>query len=293
MKLNPTPFLAGAALFLLVTMVFSLSCILTAANVGSRLIEGGSTSVAAVFMDAGRQSLGAWMYDKADTYFHRGKPRRVELAFSDSFFQKITGMTLPNEHVHMTGQDVREIVPWLWMAAMADPHNINNYLVASFWLAHEAGQPQLARALLAEARWSNPFSYPVAMEDAVIALRQGYIAEASASLDAGLAFWDKTADSRNEDARRDLGRMLLYRALLFEAAGDRMNAISHLQRLLRLFPERKEIELRISELKSGSQPSLLASSMWSDIVKADIEQEKENEDCKYDNAQHDHGHEGH
>lgn len=288
MRLNPTPFLTGATLVLLIVMLFSLSCILTAADVRSRLIEGGSTSIAAVFMDAGRQALGAWMYDKADTYFHVGKPRRADLAFTDSLFQKLTDRTMPHEHVHMSGKDVREIVPWLWMAARADPHNINNYLVASFWLAHEAGRPELARALLAEARWNNPFSYPVAMEDAVIALRQGQTDEAASALDAGLAFWSKKAAREDEDARRDLGRMLLYRALLCEAAGSRQEAIDHLQRLLDLFPERKEIEIRISELTSGSQPSLLASSIWNDIVKKDIEKRKEDEACKYDDASHDH-----
>ncbi len=267
---------------LLVLMTFSASCILTASNTASLITDSGDTSVAAAIMDAGRTTLSAWLYEKADLYFHVGKPRSVDLAFTGTVFQDLAETLGPTAHVHREGDQVREIVPWLWMASRADPNNIQHYLVASFWLAHEAGQSDLARALLAEARWNNPFSYPIAMEDALIALKHGEVNDAASLLNAGLAFWDIAKDNESEEARHDRSRMLLYRALIHEGRGKKEEAIADLQEILRLYPERKEIELRISELRNGSQPSLLASSAWSDILRSDIDKRREHEGCKYD-----------
>lgn len=286
MKIRQTPFLLTSTLMLLVLSVFCASCLLTAANVPSRITNSGSTSLAAAIMDAGRTTLGAWLYEKADLYFHMGKPRRVDLAFTGTMFQNISEVLGPTEHVHLESDRVVEVVPWLWMASRADPNNIQHYLVASFWLAHEAGQSDLARDLLAEARWNNPFSYPIAMEDALIALKHGDVHDAATQLNAGLAFWEISNNKESEEARQDRARMLLYRALLAEADGDRAAAVTDLEGILELFPGRHGIRLRISELQSGEQPSLLASTIWSDILRADIDKRREHEGCGYDDHEH-------
>jgi len=286
MKAGSSTFLIYSSMLLITISVFSASCILTAAGTPARISEDGSSSLAAVIMDAGRTTLSAWLYEKADLYFHMGKPKSRDIAFGNSLFQRITSQLGPETHVHRSGEEVSEIVPWLWMASRADPKNVHNYLTAAFWLAHEAGRSDIARQLLAEARWNNPFSYPIAMEDGIIALRHGDISGAESLLDAGLRFWDTAADRESEDARHDRARMLLYRALLYEAAGDKAAATEHLREILLLFPERHEIERRISELESGTSPSLLASSIWSDIVKGDIDERREHEGCQYDDHAH-------
>ena len=280
-----TSFSRALLLFLTISIVFSASCLLTASNMPARITEGGDTSVAAAIMDAGRTAVSAYLYEKADLYFHAGKQRKTTLAFTGSPFQKLASQLNPTEHVHITGKGVEEILPWLWMAIRADPHNLQHYFVASFWLAHETGRPDLARALLAEARWNNPYSYTVAMEDAMIALKNKQIGEASLLLDAGLAFWERNAPTRNEDERSDKARMLLYRALLHEAAGNAPDAIRLLEEILALYPARKGIHARIDELKAGDRPSLLASGAWSDILRSEIDSQREH-NCEYDDHDH-------
>lgn len=237
-------------------------------------------------MDAGRQAVSEWLYDKADLYFHMGKKPKVAEAFTDSVFQRMLRNLDPVVHVHRHGEAVAEILPWLWLAAKADPHNIRHYLVASFWLAHEVHRPDIARNFLSEARWNNPFSYPIAMESGVIALNAGEKAEATAQLDAGLAFWHVGGDTSSYDAMSDRARMLLYRALLYEDSGQKQDAILMLEEILTLFPARSEIRNRIAELKSGNEPSLLASSAWSDILQSEISERKDHDDCDYDNHAH-------
>jgi len=272
----------------MLTAVFSASCILTARNVPLQISAHGETSLAAVIMDAGRLTLSAYLYERADLYFHMGKGRKVNLAFSEDWFQRMKEALSPAEHVHQSGDRIKEIMPWLWLAAQTDPHNIMHYVVASFWLAHEAGRPELARKLLAEARWQNPFNYTIAMEDALICLHMGLSGEAAALLDAGMAFWPGPANPADEEILNDKSRMLLYRALLHEANGNTEDAVRNLQEIISIFPARKEIESRIAEIKTGKEPSLLASGVWSATLAGDINARKAHK-CDYD----DHGHDAH
>lgn len=286
MKLQHTMFLPLSILTLMLTATFSISCMLTAKNMPARILEHGETSLAAVILDAGRTSLSVYLYEKADLYFHMGKERKVNLAFSDDWYQRIRTSLNPAEHVHRSGEQVKEIMPWLWLAAQADPHNIMHYVVASFWLAHEAGRPDIARQLLAQARWQNPFNYTIAMEDALICLHLGHADEAASLLDAGLAFWPGKANPEDEEILNDKSRMLLYRALLHEASGNTEAAINNLNEIIMAFPDRKEIRSRIEELKSGREPSLLASGTWSAILKTDIDSRKDHK-CDYDDHDED------
>ncbi len=281
-------------LLLCVLVVFSASSAMTARNVTATLTDNGSSSVAAAIMDAGRQAVSLWLYEKAELYFHMGKKPEVNRAFSANPFQNLSRSLDPVEHVHLNGETVAEILPWLWMAAKADPHNIQHYMVSSFWLAHEMGRPDLALDFLSEARCNNPFSYPIAMESGVIALNTGDKEEATSQLDAGLAFWLLSEEKASYDAKNDRARMLLYRALLYEDSGRKKDAVLMLEEILALFPARSEINKRISELKSGDAPSLLASSRWSDILHTEISERKDHKGCDYDDhATEDHAHDEH
>lgn len=284
-----TPFFLPSILILILTVVFSSSCLLTAGNAAIQISGQGDTSLASVIMDSGRKALSTYLYEKADLYFHMGKDRKLDLAFPEDWFQRTKESLSPTEHEHRSGENIKEIMPWLWLAAQADPHNIIHYVVASFWLAHEADRPDLARKLLANARWKNPFSYTIAMEDAIICMQMGHVDEGAALLDAGLAFWPGPSDPADEETLNDKSRMLLYRALLHEASGNTEEAITSLQGILAIFPSRKEIETRIAELRSGNEPSLLASGVWSAILAKDIAERKDHR-CDYDGAN---GHETH
>lgn len=110
-----------------------------------------------------RKLLAQSLYGRAGTYFHKGAPRKREEAFT-SIFQKWKREISPALHVHAQGSEIEETLPWLRLATQSDPHNLEIYLVTSFWLAGECGRPDLATQVIEEALEKNPGRYELYLE---------------------------------------------------------------------------------------------------------------------------------
>src|SRR5437588_9986821 len=63
------------------------------------------------------------------------------------------------EHTHLQGGNEREILPWLRVSAELDPHRIDTYTVASYWLRSSLGKVDEAEQFLREGLRQNPGSY--------------------------------------------------------------------------------------------------------------------------------------
>jgi hypothetical protein len=63
--------------------------------------------------------------------------------------------------------------------------------------------------------------------------------------------------------------MLLYRALIHEIYRENDKAIARLQEIIKIFPERTALNDRISELRKGDKPSLLATFARDDMLQND------------------------
>jgi tetratricopeptide (TPR) repeat protein len=71
---------------------------------------------------------------------------------------------IPTEHTHLANAQVREILPWLRLSADLDPHRIQTYLTASYWLRGTLGQPGEAEQFLREGLRANPDSFEILIE---------------------------------------------------------------------------------------------------------------------------------
>jgi len=145
---------------------FALCCRLTS----EPLMPGDETdspamagSVAIKALGASRVAVGDQLYANADRTFHMGVGVYRRRAFT-SGFMRLARAIAPEEHVHLHAESVNEIVPWLYFATRADPHNVEAYVVAAFWLAGEGNRPDLAEHVLDEARANNPKDYRVYLE---------------------------------------------------------------------------------------------------------------------------------
>ena len=85
-----------------------------------------------------------------------GRPRDWVERFGRNF--------IPTEHTHLANGKVREILPWLRLSADMDPHRIQTYLTASYWLRGTLGQPDEAEQFLREGLRANPDSYEILIE---------------------------------------------------------------------------------------------------------------------------------
>lgn len=278
------PWLILAAIY---AGIFCVSCRLTVtADVPAR--HGDTSIAAAVFGDA-RTALSSHFYETADLYFHRGVAHRHKQAFEDTFLQRLHEDISPSEHVHAEGQSVREIMPWLWMSIRMDPSNVETYLVASFWLAGEAGRPDLAIKVLTQGQSSNPRNYEIQLAKGRIYLREGDIAGASAAFDAALAFLRAHGDEQGEGPRIDKAEAMLYRALIYEVDREYAKGAVLLREIVGMFPERATLLTRIESLEQGRQPDLLAESIWNDMLH---QYSYEKRSCDREDHDHEHGADG-
>lgn len=259
-----------AAVIVLWGLAFTLSCRGTSTTSHLSIREDG-TSIAAAVLSESRIALCGYFYEMADNYFHLGIRHIRARAFEDDPYQIVARKISPEMHVHLQGQDIKEIMPWLRLAMQMNPDNKDVYLVAAFWLAHEARRPDLAMTILDEAQRHVPHCYEVQIEKGRLFLAQENRQAAKRAFDAGLAFWEHQDHDNLEDASYEKARLLLYRALVCEADGETGEAIRSLEGILVLFPERTRIADRIAVLRKDETPVVNAMDFWRTVVKQEDE----------------------
>ena len=278
-------FWAGAGVLILWGLAFCVSCRITIGAHGGPL-PADERSIAGALLGESRMGLSGYFYETADEYFHKGVGHLEEEAFQGGAFQKLLARISPHRHAHVDAANAKEIIPWLWLAIRMDPHNVDLYLVASFWLAKDAGRPDVALEVLREGQCNNPFNPLIQLARGRILLKQRRLEESTQAFDAGLAFWPGALPPDSEDARYGKAELLIYRTLLHELDDEVDQAIRGLEAILELFPKRTDLEKRIAELRSGIPPSSLASRVLADMVK----QSEEAHVCARPDNDHNHDH---
>jgi tetratricopeptide (TPR) repeat protein len=176
-------------LFLLVG-IFTMAVVLQPrASVWARRAQ--STSVLTVLLGESRRLFANHFYVKADVSFHSGyyptifddarKAEEEENAVANqgghgeaeheekgSFLGEPTDWIdrfgrhfKVTEHTHLEGTTVKEILPWLRISAELDPHHVDTYTTAAFWLRTKLGKVDEAEQFLREGLRANPDSYEI------------------------------------------------------------------------------------------------------------------------------------
>lgn len=66
----------------------------------------------------------------------------------------------PRAHKHLSGANAeKELLPWLWAAVKADPHNIEAYNIGSYWLGDRLNRPEEALEFIRHGIRDNPNAY--------------------------------------------------------------------------------------------------------------------------------------
>lgn len=265
---------------------FALSCALMAQQTPG--CADGVESVAGVLLGQSRRALGQQMYMTADLYFHRGVPHLKERAFDEGFVPSLAAEVSPALHDHLRGKQIGEIMPWMWLSLRMDPHNLETYRVAAFWLATDARRPDLARKVLLDAQANNPYAYQVQLDMGRMDLREGLLEDAARDFDAALAFWPRRTATDEELEKLERAEILLYRALLHEARGETEREVRMLEEILAAYPDRSGLRERIDVIRSGGKPALPADRLWDLMLK---KQRDAMHDCGRGDDGHAHEHE--
>jgi len=253
---------AALVLAVLWSAAFALCCRLTS----EPLMSGDETDLVVIkALGASRVAMGDQLYANADRTFHMGVGVYRRPAFT-SWFTRLGQAVVPKGHAHLQAEGVNELVPWLYFATRADPHNVEAYVVAAFWLAGDGGRPDLAERVLDEARSNNPKDYRVYLEKGRLALKRGAPAEAARAFDAAGRLWERDPGPDKIQARLDRAEMLTCRGLLYEGGGDVPRALTCYRDMLALMPGRVGIRARVAELSQRGCASVAPAAMWHTIM---------------------------
>ena len=178
--------LAIALVFLLVAVAFTLGTVLQN-RVPRWHGRSAAGSVLEILMGDSRQMFANHFFVQADVSFHSGyypsifdQARAAEEKDSDvshpgegeegqletgflgqptDWIDRFGRHFRPTEHTHLKGRTVREILPWLRLSADLDPHRVQTYTVAAYWLRKDLGKVDEAEQFLREGIRANPESY--------------------------------------------------------------------------------------------------------------------------------------
>ena len=261
-------------------LAFVLACRLSAAPTAR---PGGGSGVADLLFGESRHALSASLFDRADTYFHKGVAHRAASALTNDWIQGLLANIAPEAHRHAEGEDSVEILPWLRLSTRADPHNVDAYLVTAFWVETGLHRPALAEDVLTEAERENPGDYRVLLEKGCLFLRAGRWPQAAAALEAAATLWPSTLDPKDRQTLLDKSQIYADLGFLREMEGRRPEAIAFFKNILAVFPERTYISERISLLESNRPPDVSARQLLEKLSRRTPEQVYHEEDD-------DHGH---
>jgi hypothetical protein len=183
-----------AILFLLVCCM-SLATVLDPEFRRLHSREDSSAGVLVALMGDSRRLFAHEFFAMADAYFHKGfyptifdrqkpgaesdfkeeshdKPAAAQEHEEESSFlgrpkdciDRFGRHFYPTVHTHLQGGNEREMLPWLKLSADLDPHEIDTYLTAAYWLRTSLHKPDEAEQFLREGQRANPDSSAILLE---------------------------------------------------------------------------------------------------------------------------------
>jgi tetratricopeptide (TPR) repeat protein len=245
------------AVLMLWGTAFALGCFVVPNDPADDL--GGG--VMAQLFTSSRGVLAEKFYLTADTYFHRGVGHHKEQAFT-SWLESLHDNVRPESHEHAEGEEIAEIMPWLYFAAETDPDNVETVLVTAYWLSRNLNRPDEALALVNEALRRHPDDYELYAERARIYMMKHNAVKAANNLDHAIMLWPSDENPDDEGARLNLAQILSYRGFLWQIEGNADEAIRVYERAYAMFPEHDGLRMRLKRLRRGELRMSWARDTW-------------------------------
>jgi hypothetical protein len=166
----------------------------------------------------------------------------------------------PTVHTHLSeggangkqkAGTVREILPWLKLSADMDPHELETYLTASYWLRTSLNKPAEAEQFLRQGLLANPDSYEILLE-----LGRVYLYSRKNSFVARNIFDLARQKWRRQEAAGKKPDARTYEEILGElvkadrAQGDLKEELADLEELKLVAPAKESLQNQIDEVKA-------------------------------------------
>ncbi len=242
-----------------------------------------------VFIGEGQKMFAAHFYRKADVYFHSGYYPTIydnregvqtphiaedagavegkntggdELSFLGpprDWIDRFSREMFPAVHTELNsgganGKEdagaVREILPWLKVAAVLDPEAPETYTVTAFWLRQRSGKTREAELFLREGLKNVPGNPAILFELGRIYFEDHKDTTRARNLwRQGVAEWRKQEGDKPEPDLFIFAQLHGHLAKLEEQEGNLSEAIAHWQQIQSTSPASAAIQAKIAELR--------------------------------------------
>ncbi len=175
-----------------------------------------------------------------------GPPRDWIDRFSRHFY--------PSRHSHLDKPgEAREILPWLRIAADLDPHKVETYTVAAYWLRQHLNKVDEAEQFLRAGWRANPDSCEILFElGRVFDENRRDFQRARNVWELALRKWQERSARNGTQDDFIPEQILTHLAQLEEREGDWQKAIAYLEKLKAVSPHSEVIQQQIEELKRNA-----------------------------------------
>ena len=238
-----------------------------------------SDSLMKVLLGDSRRMFANHFFVKADITYHRGyypsifdQARQIEEKNSDvahageqeseelerSFLGPPTDWIdrfgrhfRPVVHTHLQGGGAREILPWLRVSADLDPHRVETYTTASYYLRKEMGIANEAEQFLQEGLRANPGSYEILFELGLLFYENDHDANRARNVwEAALRCWQQQEPGKKEPDNVMLSRIASNLGHLEAEQGNLERAVRYLETASKVSPDPEGLQKQIDELKA-------------------------------------------
>ncbi|HEY3864061.1 MAG TPA: hypothetical protein VGO59_19495 [Verrucomicrobiae bacterium] len=181
--------------------------------------------------------------DREEEHSFLGEPKDWIDRFGRNFY--------PVTHTHLHGGTEREMLPWLKLSTEMDPHEIDSYLTASYWLRTSLHQPDEAEQFLREGMRANPDSYEILLE-----LGRVYFYSRTNAFVARNIFELASQKWLRLEAKGDKPEPHAYEEILGEmvktdrAQKDPKQELADLGELLKVAPAKESLKQQMNEARS-------------------------------------------
>lgn len=163
----------------------------------------------------------------------------------------------PSHHSHLDKPgEAREILPWLRIAADLDPHKVETYTVAAYWLRQHLNKVDDAEQFLREGWRANPDSYEILFELGRVFEENRHDAQRARNVfELALRKWQERAAREGNQNEFLLEQILAHLAEIESREGHFEKALSYLGRVKEISPRPDAIQQQIDELKRKMAPN--------------------------------------
>jgi tetratricopeptide (TPR) repeat protein len=167
---------------------------------------------------------------------------------------------IPNRHTHLdeggatddlsTSENVREILPWLKLAARLDPDNIQTYTVTAYWLRLRMNKSAEAEQVLREGLRNNPESYEILFELGRLYDESHHDSGRARNVwELAVRYWFKLSPEDQKENKLIFEQITAHLGQLENNAGNWPQAMNWLQAAQKVSLTPGDLQKRIDEVK--------------------------------------------